>query len=139
MIAAEALESAVAVPSLAELAGLSRSAPEDQIVDLIIRVGEELGWEPSTTPAAFQELFGLWACEVGGELGPREFAARSRIPEVRRFESPAEDWALPLVALEIELDERNRPENDIERDIASFAMELCFCRTDHPDGAAQAQ
>lgn len=128
MIAAEALATGVAAPSLGELAGLSRLGPEEQIVDLVLRVGNELGWNAAAGPAALRDLFSLWACEVGGEFSAREFAVRSRIPEVRQFDLPANDWILPLVALDVELDERNRPEAEIERDIVSFASELCSCR-----------
>lgn len=125
MIAANAIVAGLESPSLAELAALSRSGDASEIALCLDRVGAEFGWDTGSRTVRLTRLFSLWACSVGSEIDAAEFMRRSRLPEANDVESSAFDWFAPLIALDTEWAEANRPRPDIEHDAYALANEWC--------------
>jgi len=126
MTAAELIAAGEEGSRLAELAGLSRNAPESEIRELMEAIGRDFGWSREIRSSGIRRLFALWACAVGDEISAAEFAQRSRINDVRaNLASPSYEWVAWLVGLESEWDEMSRPREDVESDIVTLAQELC--------------
>ncbi|RDV45340.1 hypothetical protein DOE76_08765 [Leifsonia sp. ku-ls] len=127
LIAAELIAAGGEDSRLAELAGLSRNAPESEICELLDAIGRDFGWSPKSRSSGVRRLFALWACAVGEEISAAEFAQRSRIHEVRaNLALPSYEWVAWLVGLESEWTEMSRPREDVESDILILAQELCY-------------